>query len=146
MFPFMREKFAKDMHLWEITFITTKEKSTHKWWDSKLLRFCGFDIFKKNNTELRKMWIVCTLLSILADLILTYLYPEALWNSFSHPHWWDTQHVQDGKSSLLIHMVQGHDSTTEKGKKAQIPSVLCSLLFEKPLQHCKRHQTNTHIR
>lgn len=36
---------------------------------SKLLCFGGFD-FSIQNTELRKMWIAYTVLSILADLIL----------------------------------------------------------------------------
>lgn len=35
-----------------------------------LRSFGGFDISSINNTELREMWIVSTLLSILADLIL----------------------------------------------------------------------------
>lgn len=34
-------------------------------------------------------------------------------------------------------MVQGHDSTAEKGKKALTPSVLSSLLFQKLLQQCR---------
>jgi len=34
-------------------------------------------------------------------------------------------------------MEQGHDSTTEKGKKTQTPSVPSSLLLQKPLQQCR---------
>lgn len=37
MLPFMREKFAEEMHLWVVTFIATKEKHTYKGLDLKLL-------------------------------------------------------------------------------------------------------------
>lgn len=99
--------------------------------------FDVFDISSINITELRKMWFS----TLFYPFVLTWYWfnfiPETLWNSFSHPYWWDTEHVQARKSSLLICMVQGHDNTTEKGKKATNTSVLSSLLFQKPLQQCR---------